>query len=384
MPTVSKRSSCGGELELGADPVGARHEDRVLVALGRLEQPREAADRREDLGPQGRARDLADLVDEALVVVEVDPGGRVGGRAARAGVVGAAHAAMDRRAGLGAQSAPCYRRSVKLSVVIPALDEAERIETAIRGAFDAPLDLARRRPREPTRVEVIVVDGGSSDATRELAAAAGARVLACERGRARQLAAGVRASAGDVVLLLHADTRLPRGWRAAVCDALRDDRVVGGAFRFRFDERSPVFRFIEFGARLRSGLWRLPYGDQALFVRRRTLEAIGGIPEVPVMEDLDLVQRHEARGTPRAARRARGHLDAPVPRGRAAAHDAAPLARGGGLDARRRSPAHRAVGGPVSAAPAPAPADPAARGRRCAGSRATCGTTAATTRCGWW
>jgi rSAM/selenodomain-associated transferase 2 len=174
---------------------------------------------------------------------------------------------------------------VKLSVVIPALDEAERIETAIRGAFDPPLDA------DATTLEVIVVDGGSADATAQVAAAAGARVLRSERGRARQLAAGVRASDGDVVLFLHADTRLPAGWRAAVRDALRDERVVGGAFRLCFDERSPVFRFIEWGARWRMRLWRFPYGDQALFVRRRALEAVGGIPEVPLMEDLDLVYR---------------------------------------------------------------------------------------------
>jgi rSAM/selenodomain-associated transferase 2 len=183
-----------------------------------------------------------------------------------------------------------YRRSVKLSVVIPALDEAERIETAIRGAFDAPPEPS------PESLEVIVVDGGSSDATAQLAAAAGARVLRGERGRARQLAAGVRASDGDVVLLLHADTRLPRGWRTVVCDALRDERVVGGAFRLCFDEQSPVFRFIEWGARWRVRLWRFPYGDQALFVRRRALKAVGGIPEVPVMEDLDLVYRLKQYG----------------------------------------------------------------------------------------
>jgi rSAM/selenodomain-associated transferase 2 len=170
---------------------------------------------------------------------------------------------------------------VKLSVVIPALDEAERIEATLLGALDAP---------DPS-IELIVVDGGSSDATRELAAAAGARVLECGRGRARQLRAGVRASGGDALVLLHADTRLPRGWAAAVRDALRDERVVGGAFRLRFDERSLVFRFIEFGAHVRSALWRLPYGDQALFMRRSALEAIGGIPEVPIMEDLDLVHR---------------------------------------------------------------------------------------------
>ena len=177
---------------------------------------------------------------------------------------------------------------MKLSVVIPALDEAAHIENAVRGAFDAPSD--------PADVEVIVVDGGSADATASLASAAGARVILFERGRARQLQAGVRASGGDVLLLLHADTRLPRGWASAVRSALRDERVVGGAFRFRFDERSAVLRFIELGARLRSGLFRLPYGDQALFVRRRALEAIGGIPDVPLMEDLDLVQRIKREG----------------------------------------------------------------------------------------
>jgi rSAM/selenodomain-associated transferase 2 len=176
---------------------------------------------------------------------------------------------------------------VKLSVVIPALDEAERIEAAIRGALEAPPDPA---------VELIVVDGGSCDATRALAAAAGARVLETGRGRARQLRAGVSASAGDVLLFLHADTRLPRGWAAAVRDALRDERVVAGAFRLRFDEPAFVFRFIEFGARVRSAFWRLPYGDQALFVRRSALEAVGGIPDVPIMEDLDLVYRLKRRG----------------------------------------------------------------------------------------
>ncbi len=210
---------------------------------------------------------------------------------------------MDRGAGLGAQSAPCYGRSVKLSVVIPTLDEAERIEVAIRGACDGPQETApgglapsAGSGTGPATVEVIVVDGGSSDATGQLAAAAGARVLRSERGRAHQLQEGVRASGGDVLVLLHADTRLPKGWALAVCDALRDERVVGGAFRLRFDERSLVLRFIEWGVWLRVAVWRLPYGDQVLFVRRSTLEAIGGIPQVPVMEDLDLVDRMKQRG----------------------------------------------------------------------------------------
>jgi hypothetical protein len=91
-------------LELGADPVGAGDEDRVLVALRGLEQPGEAADLGQDLGPQRAARDLPDLVDETLVVVEVDARLRVAGRAA-VGVAGLRHAPMDRRAPRGAQTA---------------------------------------------------------------------------------------------------------------------------------------------------------------------------------------------------------------------------------------------------------------------------------------
>jgi rSAM/selenodomain-associated transferase 2 len=172
---------------------------------------------------------------------------------------------------------------VKLSVVIPALDEAERIAAAVESA------------RAPG-VEVLVVDGGSSDDTAQRAAAAGARVLKAERGRARQLDAGVRASAGDAVLFLHADTRLPPAYADAVAGALADPRVVGGAFRLRFDARSRALRWIERAARLRSWLLRMPYGDQALFVRRTALSAIGGVPQVPLMEDLDLVSALRRRG----------------------------------------------------------------------------------------
>jgi hypothetical protein len=81
-----------------------------------------------------------------------------------------------------------------------------------------------------------------------------------------------------------------------VRDALRDPRTVGGAFRLRFDDRAPVMRFIEFGARLRVALGGLPYGDQALFARRAALDAIGGVPQQPILEDLDLVARLRRRG----------------------------------------------------------------------------------------
>jgi rSAM/selenodomain-associated transferase 2 len=172
---------------------------------------------------------------------------------------------------------------VQWTVVIPALDEADWIAGAIASASAAGS-------------EIIVVDGGSRDATAERAAAAGARVVTSPPGRARQLAAGARLARGDTILFLHADTRLPSGWQASASRALADPRVVGGAFRLRFDARSLGLRWIEWGTQLRVALLRLPYGDQALFARRSVLEAIGGVPQAPIMEDLDLVRSLKRRG----------------------------------------------------------------------------------------
>jgi len=167
--------------------------------------------------------------------------------------------------------------------VIPTLQEADRITHAIESA------------RAPG-VEIIVADGGSRDATRERAAAAGARVVAAEAGRARQLAAGALAADADAIVLLHADTQLPPGWSDAVRGALADPAVAGGAFAFRFAERGLALRLVEWGVRVRLALARLPFGDQALFVRRSALDAIGGIPQAPIMEDLDLVRALRAQG----------------------------------------------------------------------------------------
>ncbi|HEY8153218.1 MAG TPA: TIGR04283 family arsenosugar biosynthesis glycosyltransferase [Myxococcota bacterium] len=172
---------------------------------------------------------------------------------------------------------------MQLTVVIPALDEAEPIAGAVASAGAAGC-------------EIIVVDGGSRDGTQERAAAAGARVVVSPPGRARQLAAGARFAKGDTILFLHADTRLPVNWEGSVRRALADPRVVGGAFRLRFDHRSPALRLIEWGTRLRVALLRMPYGDQALFVRRAVLESLGGIPQVEILEDLDLVRALKRRG----------------------------------------------------------------------------------------
>ena len=141
-----------------------------------------------------------------------------------------------------------------------------------------------------------MVDGGSRDATRERARDAGARVLESAPGRARQLAAGARATTADVLLFLHADTWLPPGFAEAVRAALADPGVAGGAFAFGFAPAPGAgrlarlgLRLVERGVRTRIALLGLPYGDQALFARRAVLERAGGVAQAPIFEDLDLV-----------------------------------------------------------------------------------------------
>jgi rSAM/selenodomain-associated transferase 2 len=174
---------------------------------------------------------------------------------------------------------------VEIAVVIPALDEASQVTSAIRSA---------QVPGE--NVQILVVDGGSQDDTADRARSAGAEVLRGERGRARQLDVGWRSTKAEVVLFLHADTRLPERWLPAVRAALADSRVAGGAFGLQFDELDGLLRLIGWVAGLRARLLELPYGDQAIFVRRTVLERVGGIPDVAVMEDLDLVSAIKAEG----------------------------------------------------------------------------------------
>lgn len=167
---------------------------------------------------------------------------------------------------------------ISISVVIPALNEQPAIADALATA-------------RADGVERILADGGSSDATVAIALEHGVeQVVRCEPGRARQMAAGSRAASGQALLFLHADTRLEPGWADALRAALADARVAGGAFRLRFASERRVFRALELGVRLRCRIGGLPYGDQALFVRRAVLERCGGIPPVPIFEDLDLAR----------------------------------------------------------------------------------------------
>ena len=170
-----------------------------------------------------------------------------------------------------------------ISVVIPALNEAASIGAAVSSAI-AP------------GVEVIVVDGGSEDDTLRLAEYAGARVLAVAGGRAAQQNAGARAGSGDALLFLHADTLLPQDWATQVHAALADPEVALGAFRLSIAGATRTERLVAAAANLRSRSFGVPYGDQALFLRRATFDALGGFAPLPFMEDWDLAHRARRLG----------------------------------------------------------------------------------------
>ena len=141
------------------------------------------------------------------------------------------------------------------------------------------------------------MDGGSTDATAAIAARSPqVRLLASARGRARQMNAGARAAGGDVLLFLHADTLLPDGALAAVEATVGDPGVIAGRFDVRFDNPRPVFRMIAWFMNQRSRWSGISTGDQAIFVCREPFEALGGYPDMPLMEDVELCRRLKRRG----------------------------------------------------------------------------------------
>jgi len=163
----------------------------------------------------------------------------------------------------------------RVSVVIPTLDEEDWIDGCLQTLADAD--------------EIVVADGGSSDATRELARARGARVVVSRPGRGVQSRAGAELVTGEWLLLLHADTRLAPGWRQEL-DGVGEP-FVGGAFRLTLDAPGRFYRWFEAGVAWRCRTWHLPYAHQGLFVRRRVHDQVGGIAPLPTLEDIDLIQR---------------------------------------------------------------------------------------------
>ena len=171
-----------------------------------------------------------------------------------------------------------------ISIVIPVFRDAEALSRTLDAMdFDG--------------AEVIVA-AAEGDASLAALRAAQSDVIwvTAPRGRARQMNAGAAVARGDWLLFLHADTCLRPGWRAAVDRADADAAINLGCFRFALDSPSPAARLIEIGVRIRVRLFGLPYGDQALFVRREAFAALRGYSDLPIMEDVDLVGRLRETG----------------------------------------------------------------------------------------
>jgi rSAM/selenodomain-associated transferase 2 len=166
-----------------------------------------------------------------------------------------------------------------LSIIIPTLDEARSIGRTLDALQAAGAG-----------VEVIVVDGGSLDATVEVARGRGARLLTSERGRGAQMHAGARTARGEALWFVHADTRPSAECVRQIAEALGDPAVVAGNFEVRFDGGSRAARFLTW-LYPRLGRLGLCYGDSALFVRREAYQRVGGFRAFPVFEDLDLIRR---------------------------------------------------------------------------------------------
>lgn len=174
---------------------------------------------------------------------------------------------------------------MKLSVIVPMLNEASAIARS----------LAAIRAGAPY-AELIVVDGGSTDGSVEVARPQCDVFIGASCGRALQMNAGAVRAFGDALVFVHADTIVPATFARDIEDALRDPAVVGGRFDIRLDDSHPLCVLIGPLISLRSRITRTGTGDQAIFVRRKIFESLGGFPDMPICEDLDFARRMKRAG----------------------------------------------------------------------------------------
>lgn len=175
-------------------------------------------------------------------------------------------------------------QSQKISIIIPALNEAGNIKQTI----------ATTQPSQ--NIEVIVVDGGSQDETVAIAQSLGVKVISSFPGRAVQMNAGVALATGEILLFLHADTQLPVGFDEMIRAGLQQPGVIAGAFALRINAEGASLRFVEKGVYWRSRFLQMPYGDQAIFMTKAIFQQVGGFPELPIMEDFELMRRLKPMG----------------------------------------------------------------------------------------
>ena len=168
---------------------------------------------------------------------------------------------------------------MRFSIIIPTFNEARLIEHTLQTLIGLAGD-----------AEIVVVDGESTDDTVALASKY-ARVIDAKRGRGGQLNAGVRATSGDILLFLHADTLPDAGGFDELLAVMQDERIAGGAFRMRFDDPRPLYKRIGANVTRRSLRARSYTGDQAIFTRRSIFEQLGGHKDWPFMEDVEYSER---------------------------------------------------------------------------------------------
>ena len=177
--------------------------------------------------------------------------------------------------------------SAVFSVIIPVLNE----RAVIRETIDHVRSLERGEA-----AEIVVADGDPAAGTLRAIPDGSVRKVLSPPGRGAQLNRGAAAATGEVLLFLHADTKLPPDALVLIAETLRDGSLAGGAFDLAIDSPARAFRLIEGVASLRTRLTRIPYGDQAIFLRRERFRAVGGYREIPIMEDVDLMRRLKRSG----------------------------------------------------------------------------------------
>jgi rSAM/selenodomain-associated transferase 2 len=178
-----------------------------------------------------------------------------------------------------------------ISIVIPTLNESVYLADTLQSIFDAISN----------PIQVVVVDGGSIDNTVEIATTFGVQVLLCGNGRSYQMNAGAAVATGDILMFLHGDTLVPIGFDRWVEDCVnlpksplpkerKQEQSIAGAFNLKINSDRSGLRWVEWGVKIRSKFFNLPYGDQALFLKSSTFHELGGFPELPIMEDFVFVR----------------------------------------------------------------------------------------------
>ncbi|MFM7365038.1 MAG: TIGR04283 family arsenosugar biosynthesis glycosyltransferase [Cuspidothrix sp.] len=171
-----------------------------------------------------------------------------------------------------------------ISIIIPTLNEASNIKAVVNSI------------RYSNDIEIIVVDGGSVDETLLIAKSLDVKVIVASPGRANQMNAGAMVASGEILLFLHGDTLLPKGFDVMVHRTLAKPGIVAGAFALYINAPNWGLRLVEFGVKWRSHLWQMPYGDQAIFLTKDVFQQVGYFPQMPIMEDFELIRKLKSLG----------------------------------------------------------------------------------------